>query len=135
MDAEYSAPYLESQSKGGRTKITRKAYMRRKPGAKTKTVKVPATRIRDVGALGRWQSVTGMKGIGPLKKGELKAVGYDATASAPARHAALDKAVKKYGRLSTLRKLNAIAVYTKRTVPSRSRTYKTDRNYVKKSYF
>jgi hypothetical protein len=102
MDAEYGAPYLVSQSKGGRTRRT---------GRRTRT------------------------SIGPLKKGKLKAVGYDATAAAPARHTALDKAVKKYGRLSTLRKLNAIAVYTKRTAPSRSRTYKTDRNYVKKSYF
>lgn len=124
---------MEGEQEGGR-RITRKAYRRRKPGSRSKTVRVAAASIHDVGAPGRWQTVTGMKGIGPLKKGLLKAVGYDATASAPARHAALDRAVEKYGRLSTLRKLNAIAVYTKRTFPSRSRTYKTDRNYVKKTF-
>jgi len=74
-------------------------------------------------------------GIGPLKKGELKAMGYDATASASVRHAAIAKAVGAYGRLSTLRKLNAIAVLNKRTSPARAKTFKSDRNWVKKTYF
>lgn len=125
MDDDYAAGI------GGR-KITRKAYTAVRRG---KTIRVKSANIRDVGAPGRWQSETGQPGIGSLKKGLLKAMGYDATAAAPARHAALDRAVKKYGRLSTLRKLNAVAVYTKRTVPSRSKTYKTDRNYVKKRFF
>ena len=46
--------------------------------------------------------------------------------SAPALHAA----IKKYGGLSTYRKLNAVAVYTKRTSPAASKTFKADRNYV-----
>lgn len=124
MDDDYAAGV------GGRM-ITRKGYTAVRQG---KTIKVKAAKIRDVGAPGRWQTVTGEKGIGPLKKGLLKAVGYDPTLSAPQRHAALDRAVKKYGRVSTLRKLNAVAVYTKRTVPSRSKTYKTDRNYVQKTF-
>lgn len=124
MDDDYAA------GTGGR-KITRKAYTAMRRG---KTIRVSAGPVRDVGAPGRWQSVTGMKGIGPLKKGLLKAVGYDANSPAASRHAALERAVDKYGRLSTLRKLNAVAVYTKRTFPSRSRTYKTDRNYVKKTF-
>lgn len=124
MDDDYAAGV------GGRT-IMRRGYTARRRG---KTIRVAPGRIRDVGAPGRWQSVTGEKGIGPLKKGLLKAVGYDATAPASARHAALGRAVDKYGRLSTLRKLNAVAVYTKRTTPSRSKTYKTDRNYVKKTF-
>lgn len=74
-------------------------------------------------------------GIGPLKKGELTATGYDATASASERHAAIAKAVGAYGRLSTLRKLNAVAVLTKRTSPTRAKTFKADRNWVKKTYF
>lgn len=125
MDDDYAAGV------GGRM-ITRKAYTARRRG---KTIKVKAGPIRDVGAPGRWQTETGLRGIGPLKKGLLKAVGYDATAPAASRHAALDRAVAKYGRLSTLRKLNAVAVYTKRTVPSRSKTYKTDRNYIKKAFY
>jgi hypothetical protein len=73
---------------------------------------------------------TGKPGIGPLKEGELSGVGYSATAKASARHRALNKAIKKYGALPTYRKLNAVAVYTKRTSPVRSKTFKTDRNYV-----
>lgn len=131
MDDDYAAPIVEEEMDGGRM-ITRKAYKAVRRG---KTIKVRAAKIRDVGAPGKWQEKTGMKGIGPLKKGELKSVGYDATAKASARHAAINKAVKKYGRLSTLRKLNAIAVYTKRTAPSRSKTYKTDMHYVQKKHF
>lgn len=68
--------------------------------------------------------------IGPLKKGELKAVGYSATAKVSGRHRALTKAIKRYGPLSTYRKLNAVAVYTKRTAPAASKTFKADRNWV-----
>jgi len=78
---------------------------------------------------------TCVPGIGPLKKGDLKDKGYDATASASVRHAAIAKAVGAYGRLSTLRKLNAIAVLNKNTSPTRAKTFKTDRNWVKKTYF
>ena len=74
-------------------------------------------------------------GIGPLKKGELKAKGYDATSSATVRHAAIAKAVGAYGRLSTLRKLNAVAVLNKNTSPTRAKTFRADRNWVKKTYF
>jgi hypothetical protein len=73
--------------------------------------------------------------IGPLKKGALTDKGYDSTESADQRHAALAKAVGAYGRLSTLRKLNAVAVLNKNTSPARSKTFKADRNWVKKTYF
>jgi hypothetical protein len=73
--------------------------------------------------------------IGPLKKGDLTSKGYSATDSASQRHAALAQAVGAYGRLSTLRKLNAIAVLNKTTSPSRAKTFKTDRDWVKKTYF
>ena len=78
---------------------------------------------------------TCVAGIGPLKKGDLKEKGYDATSSATVRHAAIAKAVGAYGRLSTLRKLNAIAVLNKNTSPTRAKTFKADRNWVKKTYF
>ena len=73
--------------------------------------------------------------IGPLKTGELTSKGYSTTGSVRRRHAALKKAVRSYGRLSTLRKLNAVAVLTKRTAPKSSRKFKADRNWVKKNYF
>jgi hypothetical protein len=106
----------------GRT-IRRRAYTR-----KTGT-RVPSRMIRDVGAPGK-----GGPGIGTLKKGLMSSLGYRVGAKATARHRAIDKAVKKYGKLSTLRKLNAVAVYTRRTSPVKSRTFKSDVKYVQKKY-
>ena len=94
------------------------------------TYRVKATCIKNKGAPGKGPAV-----IGPLKTGDLKAKGYDATDSASQRHAAIAQAVGAYGRLSTLRKLNAIAVLNKTTSTSRAKTFKTDRNWVKKTYF
>jgi hypothetical protein len=82
-----------------------------------------------------WQKRTGRKGIGPLKKGLLQKTGYSVTASKTRRHAAVDRAVKKYGKTSTLRKLNAVAVYTRRRSPAKSRTFKSDVRYVQKKYY
>ena len=73
--------------------------------------------------------------IGPLKKGLMKKVGYSVSARASTRRRAVDKAVKKYGKLSTLRKLNAVAVYTRRTSPVKSRKFKSDVKYVQKKYY
>jgi hypothetical protein len=73
--------------------------------------------------------------IGKLKPGLMKAVGYDVNAPAEKRHEAVDKAVKKYGKLSTLRKLNAVAVYTRRTSPAKSKKFKSDVTYVQKKYY
>lgn len=70
--------------------------------------------------------------IGPLKKGLLKKVGYSVTAPTSKRHAAVDRAVKKYGKTSTIRKLNAVAVYTRRRSPMKSRTFRSDMKYVQK---
>lgn len=64
--------------------------------------------------------------IGPLKEGLLKKVGYNVNAKPKTRRMAVARAVKKYGRTSTIRKLNAIAVLTKRTSPRKSRKFKTD---------
>jgi hypothetical protein len=86
-----------------------------------------------MGAPGKWSAKHG-PGIGPLKEGKLVRLGYSATKGKTARHRALKKAVKRYGTLSTFRKLNAAATYTKRTSKGRSRTFKADRNWVKKSF-
>lgn len=116
--------------------IRRKAYHRKgytkKSGVHVSATDVPSSCITDVGAIGKGVQGTGLPGIGPLKKGELEAVGYDRHKTARSRHMALNAAIKKYGGLSTYRKLNAIAVYTKRTSPSASKTFKADRNYVGK---
>lgn len=108
--------------------ITRKAYHATRKGTRY-TVK--ASRIHDVGAKGKWAAMHG-PGIGPLKKGTL--MGYSATMKAPSRHKILRKVVAKAGPLSTFRKLNAVAVYTKRTAPKKSRTFKADRKWVKKNF-
>lgn len=73
--------------------------------------------------------------IGPLRKGLMTRMGYSVTAKAKSRRRAVDRAVKKYGKLSTLRKLNAVAVYTRRTSPVKSRKFKSDVKYVQKKYY
>jgi hypothetical protein len=111
---------------GGRT-IRRRAYTTKRG------VHVRSSRVRDMGALGKWSAKHG-PGIGALKEGKLVRLGYAASKGKTARHRALKKAVKRYGALSTFRKLNAASTYTKRTSKGRSRTFKADRNWVKKSY-
>ena len=126
MDDDYAA--------SGSGPACPRGMIRRRAYTKKNKSRVKSACIKDRGAKGRWQTVNRSKGIGPLKSGELRAVGYYALDPAPLRHTAVDKAVKKYGRNSTIRKLNAIAVYTRRTNPSRSKTYKTDMSYVQKNY-
>jgi hypothetical protein len=75
---------------------------------------------------------TRKSGIGKLKPGGL--MGYSTTQSKTARHSKLRKVVKSKGAISTFRKLNALATYTKRTAKGKSKTAKADRNWVKKTY-
>ena len=92
--------------------------------------------VRDMGAPGKWRyEHMGAPGIGKLRQGDLSGVGYSVSKKASTRHRAVDKAVKKYGKLSTLRKLNAVAVYTRRTSPVKSRAFKSDVKYVQKKYY
>ena len=127
---------MEPSTGGRRRTIRRKGYTRkgytRKSGVHVKGSHVRSGLIRDVGHPGKGVLGTGKPGIGPLKKGELESVGYHRTAKASSRHRALNKAIKKYGSLSTYRKLNAVAVYTKRTSPAASKTFKADRDWVGK---
>lgn len=120
----------------GRT-IRRKGYTRksytRKTGIRVRGSRVPSGMIRDVGAPGK--GLKGGPGIGKLQKGLMSSLGYNVNAKATTRHSAVDKAVKKYGKLSTLRKLNAVAVYTRRTSPLKSRKFKSDVKYVQKKYY
>lgn len=109
--------------------IRRKGYHATRRG--TKYYVRPTTMV-DRGERGKWSTVHKESGIGPLKKGTL--LGYNATEKAPARHNTLRRVVHKFGPLSAFRKLNAVAIYTKRTAPTRSKTFKADRNWVKKNF-
>lgn len=73
-------------------------------------------------------------GIGELKHGDLEKRGYSVKKSKTSRHSALRKVVKKEGALSTFRKLNAISVYTKNSSPTKSKTFKKDRNWIRKTF-
>jgi CRISPR/Cas system Type II protein with McrA/HNH and RuvC-like nuclease domain len=76
----------------------------------------------------------GPKRIGTLKKGLLSKYGYSSQKPMNERHAALRKAVVAYGPLSVLRKLNAVAVYTRRTAPAVSAIFKADMAWVRSSF-
>ena len=114
---------------GGRT-ISRKSYVAHHRG---KTIRVKAHRIHDQGAPGKWASLHG-PGIGPLKEGKLSKLGYSQMKSKSSRHNSLRKAVKRYGALSTFRKLQAVGTYTKRTSRKKSKKFLADRDWVKKTY-
>jgi hypothetical protein len=111
----------------GMARIRRRAYTTRHG------VHVKPKLVKDMGAPGKWSSKHG-EGIGELDKGELGRYGYSASRGRTMRHRSLRQAVKHYGPLSTFRKLNAISTYTKRTSKGKSRTFKADRNWVKKMY-
>jgi len=74
------------------------------------------------------------EGIGELRHGDLSKRGYSVKKTLRARHKALKKVVKAEGPLSTFRKLNAISVYTKNNAPTKSKTFKRDRNWVRKTF-
>lgn len=112
---------------GGR-RITRRAHWRYIRGMK---IRFPARKVRDMGAKGKWSAKHG-PGIGELRPGGL--MGYTPSMSKTARHGKLRKVVKSKGALSTFRKLNALATYTKRTAKGKSKTAKADRNWVKKTF-
>jgi len=94
------------------------------------TYRVKASCIKNKGNPGKGPAV-----IGPLRQGDLKDAGYDHNDPAHERHIALIKAVSEYGPLSTLRKLNAIAVLNKNVAPTRAKIYRTDRDWISKTYF
>jgi len=107
--------------------------IRRRGFTTRKGIHVRSRMVRDMGSRGKWSS-THKNGIGKLKEGELSSRGYSVTRSRPSRHRALRKTVRAVGALSTFRKLNAISTYTKRTSKNKSKTFKTDRNWVKKTF-
>lgn len=112
----------------GGAKIRRKGYTTRRG------VHVKSHMVRDMGAPGNWKSKHHESGIGKLTPGELSSKGYAVSKGRITRRRALKKVVRSVGPLSAFRKLNAIATYTKRTSPTKSKTFKTDRNWIKKTF-
>lgn len=74
------------------------------------------------------------KSIGPLRKGELSKHGYAFRKSDIARHRALKLAVGEFGPLGVYRKLDAVAKLTSGKIPEASKTYVSDRNWVKEKF-
>jgi hypothetical protein len=85
---------------------TRKGYTR-KDGTRVKPTKVPASCIPDRGEPGKGKDI-----VPELREGKLGGPGY-LKKSAKARHAILNKCVKKYGYISCLRSLQYLLVLGK----------------------
>lgn len=129
------APYVRRYS----TSIRQKGYTVKKASGTTYTVKpkaesfyVPASCIKDKGEEGK--GVPGGQGIGPLRKGELTKHGYAVKRTTEERHAALKKAIAEYGDLNVYRKLDAVAKLSVKLAPQSSKTFKEDRDWVKRTY-
>lgn len=112
-------------------KILRKSYKRksyvRKDGSRVKGSKVKASCIKDLGAEGK-----GKKVVKILRVGSLRKYGYSMKSPFSSRQEALKKAVKQYGKSSTIKKLNVISLYNKRTHPKTSKRAKKDMDFVRK---
>ena len=66
----------------------------------------------------------------PIKKnGDLTNLGYSLSKKPRSRHSSLKRAVKKFGRATVSRKLNALAVLNKRRHPATARKARADRKY------
>ena len=83
----------------------------------------------------KWQVEHQSVGIGSLRKSKLTQFGYHTNLNKTERAAALSKAVKEYGALSTYRSLNAIAIYNKNTHPAVAEAAKEDRDMIRKKFF
>ena len=105
-----------------RKRHTRKAHTR-KTLARVAAVKVrPTTCVRGYQGPG--------KGIGTLKKGALTRYCFGTATTGRSRQIALNAAVKHDGALTVYRRLNALAVYTKRTSPTTAKVALADRAFV-----
>jgi len=133
-------------------KIARKSYVRRYTSAvrakgfevhrkngktyrvypKSKPTVVQTKCVKDLGLPGKGPREG--KGVGPLRKGELKKHGYSFRNPELKRKAALNSAVKEFGALGVYHKLNAVAKLAVRTAPNAAKTFKVDRNWIKQRY-
>lgn len=131
------------------TGIRRRGYTVRRPSGRIYRVYPQASRmivrsscVKDRGLPGKgprpfrfpFRGGKQVYGIGPLRKGELAKHGYSTKTSTRKRHGALRKAVKEFGALGVYRKLNAVAKLGVRTARAASKTFKTNRNWVRKTF-
>jgi hypothetical protein len=92
--------------------------------------RVSAVPAKDVGASGKSTKV-----IGKLKGGMLTKYGYHPVEAKTNRYKALSKGIIKGEKpLSVMRRLIAISVLTKRTLPRASRIYKSDAMWIRRKY-
>ena len=81
-----------------------------------------------------WQQKHHSMGIGPLKKGLLSSTGYSVKKSLSTRRRTLKKLVRKEGALKAFRQLNALVVYDKNSARTKSKTFKRDRNWIRRTF-
>ena len=92
--------------------------------------RVSAVPAKDVGAAGKSTKV-----IGKLKGGMLTKYGYHPVEAKTNRYKALSKGITKGEKpLAVMRRLVAISVLTKRTLPRASRIYKSDAMWIRRKY-
>ena len=121
-----------------------KQYARKGKRKRTIKVRVKATTYERNGRIIHREAYTyerkdlGKPGKGPkvipIEKGKLSQFGYGTKKSERARHAALNKAVEKYGALSVYRMLNAQIILRKRTQPKAREIFEADRNWIAQKY-
>jgi hypothetical protein len=75
------------------------------------------------------------KRIGPLKKGRLSKFGYVHVneLTEAQRHAAIKKAVQKFGALSVWKMINVLYIYNK-SHPKNRHIFKMDRDWIKSTF-
>ena len=111
-----------------RKTMRHRAYTYRRRGGRT--------HVQSSMIVNRGQSGKGPKLIPITRPGMLTMFGYSVSKNATARHRALNKAIADGGQkpLSVFRRLQAIATLSKRTMPSYSKTYRFDRNYIGRKF-
>ncbi len=118
-----------------RGQIRRSGY-RRKAYTRADGSRVKATNVKPKCIKGRGlhPSRKGPRVIPKLKKGLLEKYGYHGRESVAKRHTALRKAERAYGSTNLIRKLNAIYVLNRNTNPSIAAKFKSDENWVRRTY-
>ncbi len=113
----------------------RKAYnarRRSRSGSRSRSYRVKARCVRGSGADPSHHVPKRDRVIPKLKKGTLRSQGYDTKESASDRHAALRRAVRKYGYRTVMGKVNAVYVLN-RNKPV-GRVFESDKTWLKETY-
>jgi hypothetical protein len=126
----YTRRYRPSVKETGFTVRRKGAIYTVRP--KANTIKVEPSCIKNRGLPGKGPREG--EGIGKLRKGELIKYGYQYRLSDSLRHAALKRAIARYGALSVYRKLDAVSKLSLRTAPDASKIFSLDRNWIRDNY-